>query len=637
MCAARLNSKHGFMKQNRTLRTAGGSGQGGAYEGRARTAFFGKIRRMLTRFLAAAFAAAVLIVPAAMAGCRKPAAAETSEEMPAEETQGADSPLQEGEDSAAAVGDAASMVEADGRLFFKYGNAIRCIDQESGQVETIRTFGEQEFNQTFWVCGKNLYFDTNVDEAIASANLYGIHMLNLESGEELHLADLVAPPVAIYVSDDVLYVSGAEMNFIYQLDEEGKTTGELSPAETIYAKMPQGCRELYGKPLAYYVERYGYMPVQNDVCLVIADADGSHAREVPEATNTSAVIFGEGCFFVLLQDGNGTGRCWRYDAKTLERELWFESAQPVTLLQYRDGYLYYSSNGGSRIVGEIQFYRLAGKGAAEEQTGRIYTEPGMLGAMDGRGNFFASGDAAYCQAIQTDGVYIARTEFGGETKLLEPALYESPLRALGRVEAELKSVPSEAAQGETVEIYAERLVLSGEGEAVYRMNLQMEERQHEVLAYGEELAKSPTVQASLTWLIGDVTYQSDSVFCIEAAGSEYTGGAHGAPFKEYFVFDRATGNRLGLSDLVDNSQEELQALAGAAFRALAEERNFAFESPEDLEHTVSDDVSFDSDFYLSEEGIVFYYPPYAIAPYSEGFPEAVVPYGALRLKDILQN
>lgn len=59
--------------------------------------------------------------------------------------------------------------------------------------------------------------------------------------------------------------------------------------------------------------------------------------------------------------------------------------------------------------------------------------------------------------------------------------------------------------------------------------------------------------------------------------------------------------------------------------------------PEDLEHTVADDVSFESDFYLSEEGIVFYYPPYAIAPYSEGFPEAVVPYDALRLKEILQK
>ncbi len=592
-----------------------------------------KVRRMLTRLFTAAFAAAVLIVPAAMAGCQKP----TAEEASVEETEGPDSPLPETEDSTAAVGDAASMIEADGRLFFKYGNAIRCIDKESGKMETIRAFGERELNQTFWVYGGNLYFDTNVDEATASANLYGIHMLNLESGEELHLADLVAPPVALYASDHVLYASGAEMNFIYQLDGEGKTAGELAPAETVYAKMPQGCRELYGKPLAYYVDRFGYMPVQSETCLVIADADGGNAREIPEVTNTSSAVFGADCFFVLLKDGNGASRCWRYDVETLEKELWLESGQPMTLLQYRDGYLYYSADGGSRIVGETNFYRLSGKGAAPEPAGRIYTEPGMLGAMDGHGNFFAAKDAAYCQVIQTDGVYMARTEFGGEAQLLAPALYESPLKSLGRVEAELQSIPSEASEGETVEVYAERLVLSGGEEAVYRMNLQMEERQQEVLAYGGELAKSPTTQASLTWLMGDVAYQSDGILCIEAVGSEYTGGAHGAPFKEYFVFDRATGNRLGLSDLVDNSQEELQALAGAAFRALAEERNFAFESPEDLEHTVADDVSFESDFYLSEEGIVFYYPPYAIAPYSEGFPEAVVPYDALRLKEILQK
>lgn len=62
-------------------------------------------------------------------------------------------------------------------------------------------------------------------------------------------------------------------------------------------------------------------------------------------------------------------------------------------------------------------------------------------------------------------------------------------------------------------------------------------------------------------------------------GYEYTGGAHGTPFRQYFVFDRETGARLSLSDVVENPVEELQAKVGAAFRELAEKTNFAFESP----------------------------------------------------------
>nr|WP_286200926.1 RsiV family protein [[Clostridium] symbiosum] len=87
-----------------------------------------------------------------------------------------------------------------------------------------------------------------------------------------------------------------------------------------------------------------------------------------------------------------------------------------------------------------------------------------------------------------------------------------------------------------------------------------------------------------------------------------------------------------LNDLVDNSVEELQSIVGRAFRELAEKTNFAFESPEDLEHTIADDVSFDSAFYITPEGVVFYYAPYEIASYAEGFPEVTIPYSELKMK-----
>ena len=134
-----------------------------------------------------------------------------------------------------------------------------------------------------------------------------------------------------------------------------------------------------------------------------------------------------------------------------------------------------------------------------------------------------------------------------------------------------------------------------------------------------------------------ITYLDDHYVCVRADGYEYTGGAHGTPFRQYFVFDRETGARLSLSDVVENPVEELQAKVGAAFRELAEKANFAFESPEDLEHTVADGISYESPFYLSETGVVFYYAPYEIASYAEGFPEVTIPYSELEMRIALSK
>ena len=80
------------------------------------------------------------------------------------------------------------------------------------------------------------------------------------------------------------------------------------------------------------------------------------------------------------------------------------------------------------------------------------------------------------------------------------------------------------------------------------------------------------------------------------------------------------------------TKEQTEELAIAAFRELAEKTNFAFESPEDLEHTVADGISYESPFYLSETGVVFYYAPYEIASYAEGFPEVTIPYSELEMR-----
>ena len=617
----------------------------------------------------------LIAASAALSACKKlPAAETTAQTQAAEETEGAVS---------TALGAADRVLEENGMLYLKYRTEIRSLSKETGEMKTLCQFDTGDENSTFWVYGGGLYFDRKQAESGSTegTELYGLYRLDLESGEEEHLADLTDQPSVLYASKNRLYVKGYNMNVIYTLDENGKTAGELSPSDTIYGEIPAGCSELFNGILPYYTEQFGYMPVQNETCLVIADADGSHPREISDITNTSSVLFAKDAFFALLRDGNGNTQCYRYEVSDPEkRTLLYETAENISLVQYQDGYLYLMENQASQIsTGKHSFKRIAADVEADaaanavEAQNALFTveeEPGMTNDFSMYGNFYVTGNQAYCQQFKDYGVYLGEKTLddaaGGEVTLLEPVLFQSPIRELGHVEAQSETLKSADGSRELGSVYAERLVFDGENDAVEAMNQTMQELQASVLSAArtdamnldtemsgdtaesdgseEEVlpqevdAAQPVYSMALT-IDGDnaITYLDDHYVCVRADGYEYTGGAHGTPFRQYFVFDRETGARLSLSDVVENPVEELQAKVGAAFRELAEKTNFAFESPEDLEHTVADGISYESPFYLSETGVVFYYAPYEIASYAEGFPEVTIPYSELEMKIALSK
>lgn len=595
----------------------------------------------------------LIAASAALSACKKSPAAETAAQtQAAEKTEDAVS---------TALGSADRMLEENGMLYLKYRTEIRSLSKETGEMKTLCQFGKGDENSTFWVYGGGLYFDRMQAESDSTqgTELYGLYRLDLESGEEEHLADLTDQPSVLYASKNRLYVKGYNMNVIYTLDENGKTAGELSPSDTIYGEIPAGCSELFNGILPYYTEQFGYMPVQNETCLVIADADGSHPREISDITNTSSVLFAKDAFFALLRDGNGNTQCYRYEVSDPEkRTLLYETAENISLVQYQDGYLYLMENQASQIsTGKHSFKRIAADveadaaaNAAEAQNAlfTVEEEPGMTNDFSMYGNFYVTGNQAYCQQFKDYGVYLGEKTLdaaaGEEVTLLEPVLFQSPIRELGHVEAQSETLKSADGSRELGSVYAERLVFDGENDAVEAMNQTMQELQASVLSAARTDAMNldtemsgdaaqPVYSMALT-IDGDnaITYLDDHYVCVRADGYEYTGGAHGTPFRQYFVFDRETGARLSLSDVLENPVEELQAKVGAAFRELAEKTNFAFESPEDLEHTVADGISYESPFYLSETGVVFYYAPYEIASYAEGFPEVTIPYSELEMR-----
>jgi len=120
----------------------------------------------------------------------------------------------------------------------------------------------------------------------------------------------------------------------------------------------------------------------------------------------------------------------------------------------------------------------------------------------------------------------------------------------------------------------------------------------------------------------DVNYtveQIGRILVVQLDGYWYpAGAAHGMPSKEYFHFDLDTGAEYGLRDLFK---------PGSAYQArlekLVSERILA-ERP-DLD-TTEPSVAPDHYFAVTVEGLVLYWYPYEIGPYSSGFPTFLIPW-----------
>lgn len=102
------------------------------------------------------------------------------------------------------------------------------------------------------------------------------------------------------------------------------------------------------------------------------------------------------------------------------------------------------------------------------------------------------------------------------------------------------------------------------------------------------------------------------------------------PSRDPLLFDRETGKLLKLADVIGNTEVELKTLVADAF--CKPPYCGGYEDWAVRWQDVYDAAGPDMLFHLSKEGITFYFTPYEVASYAEGFPEMTVPYDRLNMK-----
>ena len=138
---------------------------------------------------------------------------------------------------------------------------------------------------------------------------------------------------------------------------------------------------------------------------------------------------------------------------------------------------------------------------------------------------------------------------------------------------------------------------------------------------------------STSWEISNnisVIYNGNSILSSQSEFYHYTGGAHGNSGVYFSNFNSQTGKKLELADLlIPGYENELNNEAEKIFRkekqlganANLESEGFWFEGNK---------FALNKNFGIKNEGLVFYFNSYEIAPYSMGPTEILIPYRGIK-------
>ncbi len=127
----------------------------------------------------------------------------------------------------------------------------------------------------------------------------------------------------------------------------------------------------------------------------------------------------------------------------------------------------------------------------------------------------------------------------------------------------------------------------------------------------------------------EITYLDNNTISILLDYYEFTGGAHGMPFRQAYTFDLNTGTQLQLKDIMDMSEADIVTFVKEAFKKnIKQNRDNYFAGAEEI----VDSEYFVYDFYIQPNKIVFFTQTYLLEPYANHYQPTIVDTQDITLK-----
>lgn len=124
------------------------------------------------------------------------------------------------------------------------------------------------------------------------------------------------------------------------------------------------------------------------------------------------------------------------------------------------------------------------------------------------------------------------------------------------------------------------------------------------------------------------SHQQLAQFAVE--GYIDTGGAHGMPSLNYYIFDMQLQSQISLDDLLlGGKKDDLKKLAYQAFLDYLD-TNLGIDNAQELDdYQATWTFVLSDNFYFDQTGLVLVYQPYQIGAYTQGFVELAIAYDKL--------
>lgn len=117
-------------------------------------------------------------------------------------------------------------------------------------------------------------------------------------------------------------------------------------------------------------------------------------------------------------------------------------------------------------------------------------------------------------------------------------------------------------------------------------------------------------------------HETPQIITYQMTGYSYSAGAtHGMPRDTYTTFRKSDGRRFGWDMFTEDGKTRLKAILASKLRVdYGDDTFFKVPDAKDPEFQLPETAP-----YLTADGVVFSYPPYAIAPYAAGYITVTLP------------